>query len=109
MPLALVSVCHQLRLSAVGGRFKELCLGLGFKLLLQPLAILLTYQGVLGLRGPIAPVTIHEAAMGPMIGAGIVAMDNDLDFLLVTLMVGINIPLSFLTPPGRWWLLQRIA
>ena len=47
--------------------------------------------------------------MGPMIGAGIVAMDNDLDSLLVTLMVGIDIPLSFLTPPGRWWLLQRIA
>ena len=109
VPLALVSVGYQLRLSAVSGRFRELCLGLGFKLLLGPLAILLIYAGVLGLRGPIVQVTIFEAAMGPMIGAAIVAMDNDLDPSLVTLMVGIGIPLSFLTLPGWWWLLQRIA
>ena len=109
VPLALVSVGYQLRLSAVGGRLKVLCLGLGFKLLLGPLAILLIYAGVLGLRGPIVQVTIFEAAMGPMIGAAIVAMDNDLDPSLVTLMVGIGIPLSFLTLPGWWWLLERIA
>jgi len=109
VPLALVSVGYQLRLSAVSGRLKELCLGLGFKLLLGPLAILLIYAGVLGLRGPIVQVTIFEAAMGPMIGAAIVAMDNDLDPSLVTLMVGIGIPLSFLTLPGWWWLLQRFG
>lgn len=109
VPLALVSVGYQLRLSAVSGRLKVLCVGLGFKLLLGPLAILLIYAGVLGLRGPIVQVTIFEAAMGPMIGAAIVAMDNDLDPSLVTLMVGIGIPLSFLTLPGWWWLLQHIA
>ena len=94
-----------MRLSAVGGRFNELCLGLGFKFLLGPLAILLIYAGVLGLRGTIVQATFFEAAMGPMIGAAIVAMDNDLDPSLVTLMVGIGIPLSFLTLPGWWWLL----
>ena len=109
VPLALVSVGYQLRLSAVGGRFRKLCLGLGFKLLLGLLMILLIYAGALGLRGPSVQVTIFEAAMGPMIGAATVAMDNDLDPLLVTLMVGIGIPLSFLTLPGWWWLLQRIA
>ncbi len=47
--------------------------------------------------------------MGPMIGAANVAMDRDLDPSLTTLMVGIGIPLSFLTPPGWWWLLQRFG
>lgn len=109
VPLALVSVGYQLRLSAITGRAKVLCLGLGFKLLLGPLAILLIYAGLLGLRGPIIQVAVFEAAMGPMIGAAIVAMDHDLDPSLTTLMVGIGIPLSFLTLPGWWWLLQRFG
>ena len=44
-------------------------------------------------------VTVFEAAMGPMIGASIVAMDHELDPPLLTLMVGVGIPLSFLTLP----------
>jgi predicted permease len=40
-----------------------------------------------------------------MIGASIVAMDHELDPPLITLMVGIGIPLSFLTVPAWWhWL-----
>jgi hypothetical protein len=47
-------------------------------------------------------ITIFEAAMARQIGAAIVAVDHDLDPALVTLMVEIGIPLSFLTlPPGR--------
>ena len=61
---------------------------------------------MLGARGPVLQVTVFEAAMGPMIGAAIVAMDHDLDPALVTLMVGIGIPLSFVTLPAWWWLLQ---
>jgi len=109
VPLALVSVGYQLRLSAISSRAKVLCLGLGFKLLLGPLVILLVYAGLLGLRGPIIQVTIFEAAMGPMIGAAIVAMDHDLDPSLVTLMVGLGIPLSFLTLPCWWWVLEHLA
>jgi predicted permease len=48
-------------------------------------------------------VTIFEAPMAPIIGAAIVAMEHKLDPPLVTLMVGIGIPLSFLTLPV-WWL-----
>ena len=109
VPLALVSVGYQLRLNAIGGRVKVLCLGLGFKLLLGALFILLVYAGLLGLRGPIIQVSIFEAAMSPMIGAAIVAMDHDLDPSLITLMVGLGIELSFLTLPGWWWLLQRVG
>ena len=109
VPLALVSVGYQLRLSAIRGRIGVLCLGLGFKLVLGPLLILGLYAGLLGQRGPIIQVTIFEAAMGPMIGAAIVAMDHDLDPSLVTLMVGLGIPLSFLTLPAWWWVLQHLA
>jgi malate permease and related proteins len=41
-----------------------------------------------------------------MIGASIVAMDHELDPPLVTMMVGIGIPLSFLTVPAWWRLLS---
>jgi hypothetical protein len=50
-------------------------------------------------------VTVFEAAMRPMIGASIVAMEHDLDPPLVTLMVGAGIPLSFLTLPSWWHLM----
>ena len=50
-------------------------------------------------------VTVFEAAMAPMIGASIVAMDHELDPPLLTLMVGVGIPLSFLTLPAWWYLL----
>ena len=105
VPLALVSVGYQLRLSQIRGRLPLLGLGLGFKLIVGPALILLIYAVLLGQRGPLIQVTVFEAAMGPMIGAAIVAMDHDLDPSLVTLMVGLGIPLSFLTLPAWWWVL----
>jgi predicted permease len=53
-------------------------------------------------------VTIFEAAMAPMITAGIIAVDHDLDPPLVSLLLGVGIPLSFLTLAGWWWLLQAV-
>ena len=47
-------------------------------------------------------VAVFEAAMAPMIGGAIVAAQHRLDPDLTTLMVGIGIPLSFLTVP-LWW------
>ncbi len=108
VPLALVSVGYQLRLSQMRGRVPQLALGLAFKLVIGPALILLLYAGVIGARGTVIQVTVFEAAMGPMIGAAIVAMDHDLDPALVTLMVGIGIPLSFVTLPAWWWLLQGL-
>lgn len=43
-----------------------------------------------------------------MIGAAIVAADHKLDPPLTALMVGIGIPLSFLTVPVWWWVLERL-
>jgi len=53
-------------------------------------------------------MTIFEAAMAPMIGASIVAQEHKLDPPLITLMIRIGIPLSFLTLPLWWCLLQGV-
>jgi predicted permease len=108
VPLALVSVGYQIRLSQVRGKAAPLAAGLAFKLLLGPALILLLFTGLLGAEGQIMRVTVFEAAMAPMIGASIVAMDHDLDPPLLTLMVGVGIPLSFLTLPAWWWLLNLV-
>lgn len=108
VPLALVSVGYQLRLSQVSGKGRALAAGLLFKLVIGPALVLLLFAGVLGAGGPVIRVTIFEAAMAPMIGASIVAMQHDLDPPLLTLMVGIGIPLSFLTLPVWAHLLQGV-
>jgi predicted permease len=104
VPIALVSVGYQLQLSQVRGN--ALTVGLVFKLAVAPALILLLFAGVLGAEGPVLSVTVFEAAMGPMIGASIVAIDHELDPPLLTLMVGVGIPLSFLTLPVWWHLLS---
>lgn len=106
VPVALVSVGYQLQLSHVRGKVQPLIVGLLFKLVVGPALILLLFAGVLRAQGQMLSVTVFEAAMGPMIGASIVAMDHELDPLLVTMMVSIGIPLSFLTVPAWWHLLS---
>jgi predicted permease len=106
VPIALVSVGYQLQLSQVRGKAYALTVGLVFKLVVGPALILLLFAGVLGAEGPVLSVTVFEAAMGPMIGASIVAIDHELDPPLLTLMVGVGIPLSFLTLPVWWHLLS---
>jgi predicted permease len=106
IPLALVSVGYQLRLSQVRGKTRALATGLVFKLALGPALILFLYAGLLGAEGPVLRVTVFEAAMAPMIGASIVALDHDLDPPLLTLMIGVGIPLSFLTLPVWFQLLD---
>ena len=72
------------------------------------LYLVLSIAALFGVEGPVMRVTVFEAAMAPMIGASIVAMDHDLDPPLVTLMLGVGIPLSFLTLPVWWYLLTLV-
>jgi predicted permease len=109
VPLALVSVGYQVRLSQVRGRTPALAVGLAFKLLIAPVLILLLYSVLFGAVGSDLQVTVFESAMAPMIGASIVAIDHELDPPLLTLMVGVGIPLSFLTLPAWWYVLQKFA
>ncbi len=106
-PIALVSVGFQLRLMSLRGLYGKLFIGLGFKLFLAPVFFCLIYLGLFGLRGPVPQITLFEAAMAPMITAGIVAIDHDLDPPLVTLLLGLGIPLSFLTLWGWSWFLHQ--
>ena len=51
-------------------------------------------------------MTVFEAAMGPMIGASTWRWIMNSTRRSITLMVGIGIPLSFLTVPAWWHLLN---
>ncbi|HEY6872744.1 MAG TPA: AEC family transporter [Geobacteraceae bacterium] len=107
-PLALASVGFQLRPSNIRGELKPLSLSLLFKLILAPALVTVVYVLLLGGHGTVMQVTLFEAAMAPMITAGIIAVDHDLNPSLVTLMLGIGIPVSFITLPGWWWLLRGV-
>lgn len=96
-PLALVSVGFQLSFIGMREELKPLSAGLAYKLLLGPALIYLLYVTMLGTSGTVMQVTIFEAAMAPMITAGIIAIDHDLRPQLVGMLVGIGIPLSFVT------------
>ncbi len=100
---------YQIQLRRVNGRRRDLSIGLAFKLVLAPFAILLLYAGLFGARGEMAQITVFEAAMPPQIGAAIVAIDHDLDPELVTLMVGVGISISFVTLPLWRQMLTAIA
>jgi malate permease and related proteins len=102
-PLALLSVGFQLRLGALRARWRPLAAGLGYKLLAGPLIVLAAFAALGDLGDATIRVTVFEAAMAPMIGGAIVAAQHRLDPDLTTLMVGIGIPVSFLTVP-LWWI-----
>lgn len=106
-PVALVSVGFQLVFGAARSQALPLSLGLLYKLLLGPALLTALYVGLLGAEGEVLRVTLFEAAMPPMITAGIVAADHDLEPDLVALMLGIGIPLSFLSLAGWRQLLER--
>ena len=105
-PLALLSIGSQLRFAELKGNVSALTVGLGFKLLLAPALVMTVFMEALGTGGRVAQVTVFEAAMGPQIGGSIVAIEHNLHKSLVTLMVGIGIPLSFVTLPLWWYLVQ---
>ena len=73
-----------------------------------PALVLLVLAGLLGARGTGLQVTVFEAAMAPMITAGIVAAEHDLDPPLVNLLLGLGIPLAFLTLPLWAWFLRPL-
>ena len=102
-PIALFAVGCQLRLGELWSRRGALALGLSYKLLLGPLLIAAACLALVDSSDPQAAlartVVIFEAAMGPMIGAAVVANHYKLDAGLTSLMVGIGIPLSLLIAP----------
>lgn len=101
-PLAIFSVGFQLKLNEVKNNGKYLFLGLFYKLILSPLLIAFIYS-FFDLDPGVYYISIFEAAMGPMITGGIVAISYNLRPSLVTIMLALGISLSFLTLPIFWY------
>jgi predicted permease len=103
-PLALASIGWQLDLSALRGRGRALVLGLAWKLLVAPAMV----AGVLWLaRGGLdlaSRVVVLQAAMAPMVTAGVVASEHDLEPRLAAALIAVGVPLSLVTVPA-WWAL----
>lgn len=106
-PVALFSVGLQLRIGYARDWRRELVAGLTLKLLVAPLIITLLYVA-LGLRGEWSvQIALFEVAMPPMVTGALLATRHGLAGPLPSLLVGIGIPLSFLTLPVWSWVLQR--
>lgn len=101
-PIALAAVGLALRFDRIVGRVGALSVGLGYRLVLAPLAILAMYLALGQAGDPVAKVAMLEMAMPPMLGASIIAMDHDLEPDLVALIIGVGVPLSLLTA-WAWW------
>lgn len=43
-----------------------------------------------------------------MLGASVIALDNDLESDLVARVIGVGVPLSLLTAWGWWTLIERL-
>ncbi|OFZ18507.1 MAG: hypothetical protein A2X94_00765 [Bdellovibrionales bacterium GWB1_55_8] len=110
VPLALLSVGLQLEINGARLKFHtpRIVAGLLFKLVLGPALIALLYLRAFGAQGTEISISIIQAAMPPMIMGAVLANDYDLEPELANLMVGIGIPISFLTVPAWYWLLQRL-
>ncbi len=66
-----------LRLDHIGGRLAPLGVGLGFRLLVAPLALVLMYLAIGQAGDPVAKVAMLEMTMPPMLGASIIAMTTN--------------------------------
>lgn len=101
-PLALAIIGWQLDLSALRGNGARIALGLTWKLALAPamvLGVLWLWRGQVGLT---ERVIVAQAAMAPMVTAGVVAADHKLSPGLAASLIALGVPLSLLTVP-LWW------
>lgn len=108
-PLALLSVGMQLRIDALRENGRALTLGLSYKLLIAPALVVGTLWLFDTTPTAISRISVIEAAMPPMIGAGIVAAQANLAPRLVAMMVGVGIPLGLVTSCLWHWVHLQVA
>jgi predicted permease len=100
-PLALLSVGMQIRLGDLVDNKRALAVGLTFKLLMCPAMVLMGFWLLqIEVNKLSSHVILLESAMGPAIGAGIVASQNSLNPALTSLMIGVGVPLCLITVPA---------
>ena len=96
-PVALVAVGMQLNIDPKSRHWKFLSLGLFFKLMVIPTFFFVIYKLVLKQQGIAINTCIMEAAMAPMITSAILASSHGLKPRLAGMMIGVGIPVSFIT------------
>lgn len=104
-PVALTSVGLQVKINWQGMKSYYLWYGLLYKLIFIPLVIWGLFKHVFELEGLPLQVSVIESAMAPMITGSIIAISHDLEPKLASLLVGVGIPLSFLTIACWYWLI----
>jgi malate permease and related proteins len=103
-PLAMLAVGLRLRLDRCGWRPGVMVGALGLRLLLAP-ALVFAVALLAGAAGPVWAASILETAMPPMVVAGVLAAQADLDASLASRLVGIGVLASMATLPAWAWLL----
>jgi len=98
VPLTMFIVGLQFRLQLDLHYRQPLMFGLGIKMLITPLVILLVaFLAPVG--ADIAKVSVFESAMPPMVTAGVMAMQANLAPKLASAMVGFGLFISFILLP----------
>ena len=87
----------QLRFDGLRANRRLIGIGLAYKLLLCPAIVLGVLRAFGGGLDMVNHVSLIEASMPPMIGAGIVATQAGLAPQLIAALIGIGIPAGMLT------------
>lgn len=106
MFLALISVGMQLEISISRETYKELSIGLLYKLIAAPAIIYLLFLLTYKTEGIVFQASIIEASMPPMVMGSILAIKYNLNKKLASMMVGIGILLSALSI-SLWYFLIK--
>lgn len=104
-PLSLTSVGLQVSFDTSDIRWRDVWLGLAYKLGIAPLVLWGLAALLLDLQSLAAKVSIVEAAMPPMVTASILASQYRLDPPLASLMVGFGLLVSLPLLAVWYWLL----
>ncbi len=104
VPLAMFGIGLQLRPKRqhLRERAAPLTMGLSYKLAAAP-ACMALLAAIVTEPSALTRVTVLEAAMAPMVTAGVVAAENGLDGEFCALMIGLGLPLSLISVPLWFW------
>jgi malate permease and related proteins len=98
-PLAMLAVGLRLHLGREGWRPGVMVGALGLRLLVAP-ALVLAVASLVGGTGPAWAASVLESAMPPMVIAGVLAAQADLDAALASRLVGVGVLVSMVTLPA---------
>jgi malate permease and related proteins len=98
-PLAMLAVGIRLKLDRDGWQPGVMVGALGLRLVVAP-ALVLAAATAIGGTGPVWDASVLESAMPPMVIAGVLAAQADLDAALASRLVGVGVLASMVTLPA---------